>query len=47
MFFTCCDLADYYVRKNMNDKAIDILSKNITLNGYKRLIVRNFIFKKR
>ena len=45
IFFTLY-LADYYVRKNMNDKAIDILSKNITLNGYKRLIVRKFLFLK-
>lgn len=45
VFFTLY-LADYYVRKNMNDKALDLLANNIALNGYKRLIVRKFSFLK-
>ena len=35
-------LADYYVRKSRLDKALDVLSHNIKLNGLKRLIVRKF-----
>jgi lipopolysaccharide biosynthesis regulator YciM len=40
--FIALYLADYYVRKSRLDKALDILSNNIKLNGSKRLIVRKF-----